>query len=502
MFKKNFIINILILLSLLIAIGIICFIQFSSPYFLGCPDQYFHVRMANIIREEGFPAKLHWAHYTPLSKSYSGRDFLFHLFILPFTYLSKDFFLGGKIAACVFGASLILTLAWVGNSFCRKGWLPFLILGLLFSGNYLMMLVVLRPYIFSVIFGLLGIYAIVKRRFLGLFAISFLYSLFHMSSLLLFIWVLFNEVLRKVNREDASIKPVVVVSLGIVLALFFYPNFLANFYDIYVQGYSQVVNVLFASFSQYRGIRFPAGGELNPMNTRALLFNYPLLGLSIILVIISLTFRKPKFSTKNQLLSLVALLFIILSLFSARYAVQAYPYITLFVFAFVSEMEEHFSLGKKFMEKKFLFLVFIPLIAILSMLGINIFNEVKWSVISNREERHYYIEAAKWMSENLEKGVLIYNEVWSDGTFLVGLNPNNDYLDFLASEYMYKYDPELYRLRQETNEGKNCYYNLKYIFKAKYGFGYLCSGLGQTIQREPGFRILYRNGPVIVFEVR
>jgi hypothetical protein len=495
---KNVAKNTIIVITLLAAITLICIIQFGSPHLYGC-DEYFHVRMAHIIRSQGFPTELHWARYTTMNKNYSDRDFLMHVFIIPFTYLSQDFFFGAKVAVCVFGAIIILTLAWVGSLFCKKGWIPFLVLGLLFSSNFLYGLAMFRPYLVSVIFGLWGIYALVKRNFLGIFASSFLYSLFHMSSPLLFIWAVFNEIIRKVNKEKASIKPIVVVLVGLVLALFFYPNFYSNFYNVYVNAYSATVHVL-TSFSQYKGIRFPAGGEMNPLSTRALIFDYPLMGLSIILAIISLIFRKPTFSIRTQLLSSVAILFMIFTLLGSRFAIQSYPYITLFTFAFLSEIGGHFSWGKKFMRRKYLFLIFIPIIGILVPLGLNISNNVK-EFIKDNKENMIYVDIAKWMKENLGPGELIYNEVWSDATFLMGLNPDNDYLDFLASEYMYKYDPRLYELRVQTNMGMNVLYNIKYIFKAKNGICYRFSPLGQTVLNEPGFIVLALIGPYVIFEV-
>ncbi|MFA5317961.1 MAG: hypothetical protein WC323_00585 [Patescibacteria group bacterium] len=492
--------NIFIALALAAVIFLIAWTEFSYPYIHGA-DPYTHTRMAYIIRDQGMPKELHWARYSTLRENYSDRDFFLHYAIIPFTYLSNNFYFTGKIAVVIFNAITLFVLVWVAGVFVRKRWIPWLILGLFFSTPYFGSIHLLRPHIFSLAFGLWGLRAIIKRNFFSIFLAAFFFSLFHITSVLMLVMAVFYEIIRKINGAKFSFKPIVVVFSGLFLALFFYPNFYSNFMNLYVQIYSQILYAVLGAVSQYGGIKFPIGGEMNPTNTRAFLFDFPFVIIGIALLILILTLRNIKISPKTQFLSWFALLFIVLSFFSYRYAVQAYPYIILFVFAFISELDEQFNVWKKFRKQKILWLAIIPVLIVVIYLGKNVVINVQRQIESEKVNTQH-IESGEWMRDNLQPGELVYNSSWSDGTQLFGINPNNDYLDLLSSEYMYLYDPDLYKLRMATNDGQgNVYYNIKYIFKARYIYTHTGTGLVGAIQNDSRFKVLYSKNGAVVFEV-
>src|SRR3989338_11092537 len=93
--------------------------QFMSPNIIGF-DGYYHIKAANIVRENGFVKEFPWAKYTILSENYADIQFLFRLLQMPFI----AFFgltLGAKISAALFAALAFTLFYWL----LRKGQIKF-----------------------------------------------------------------------------------------------------------------------------------------------------------------------------------------------------------------------------------------------------------------------------------------------------------------------------------------------------------------------------------------
>ncbi|MBU1148316.1 MAG: hypothetical protein KKD11_08185, partial [Candidatus Omnitrophica bacterium] len=87
--------------------------------------------------------------------------------------------------------------------------------------------------------------------------------------------------------------------------------------------------------------------------------------------------------------------------------------------------------------------------------------------------------------------------------YFIGLNPDNDYFVTLDPVYMYKWNPELYKLYRDVSFGNtdNPYAILKNKFKVKYGYvgkNYF-SGLIEQIKADSRFTILTEDNFGIIF---
>ena len=65
------------------------FLNFLSPA-LYDSDSYYHVAVSNLIKSYGLRYDFHWAQFSTFKYFFSDKDFLFHLLIIPFLYLSKN----------------------------------------------------------------------------------------------------------------------------------------------------------------------------------------------------------------------------------------------------------------------------------------------------------------------------------------------------------------------------------------------------------------------------
>jgi asparagine N-glycosylation enzyme membrane subunit Stt3 len=86
-------------------------IQFSTPD-LPDNDGFYHIRIAEIMRQEGFKPDFPWLPLSILNaREYADHHFLFHVALIPFTF--GDLRLGAKWAAVVFSALAFLSVWWL-----------------------------------------------------------------------------------------------------------------------------------------------------------------------------------------------------------------------------------------------------------------------------------------------------------------------------------------------------------------------------------------------------
>ena len=86
-------------------------IQFATP---DMPDNdgYYHIRLAEIMRQEGLKPAFPWLPLSILNaREYSDHHFLFHVALIPFTF--GDLRLGAKWAAVTFAALAFLSVWWL-----------------------------------------------------------------------------------------------------------------------------------------------------------------------------------------------------------------------------------------------------------------------------------------------------------------------------------------------------------------------------------------------------
>ena len=86
-------------------------VQFSTPD-LPDNDGYYHIKLAYLMRTEGLKPDFP---YLPLSvlnpREYSDHHFLFHVFLIPFTF--GDLRLGAKWASILFASLAFLSVWWL-----------------------------------------------------------------------------------------------------------------------------------------------------------------------------------------------------------------------------------------------------------------------------------------------------------------------------------------------------------------------------------------------------
>ncbi len=140
----------------------------------------------------------HWARESIWNGQFSDKDYLYHLYLVPFTALladgpqdAKGLIAAGKLACCV--NMVLLTLAMFGAMRVmgiKRAWL-FTLLAVFFGAGYWVFRVNLnRSYVISIALAIMGYALMVRaelstarfRALLGLFFLAAIYALTYTAS--------------------------------------------------------------------------------------------------------------------------------------------------------------------------------------------------------------------------------------------------------------------------------------------------------------------------------
>ncbi len=142
------------------------------------------------------------------------------------------------------------------------------------------------------------------------------------------------------------------------------------------------------------------------------------------------------------------------------------------------------------------------LIGIITVLAIRSYNDVA-PQFRTKESR--YKSAALYLKEHVPKDQVVYTCDWDDAPDLWFYNSNNRYLIFLDPNFMYFWNPKLWRKWDRLSNGRfgaKTYDLLKNDFKVTYG---VCtsnfSRLKRVIERDPKMQIVHQTSRVYVFKL-
>ena len=186
---------------LFLGIVVIILAQFSIPTIFGA-DGYLHIRMANFLRQYGPHYNFHWARYSVFAQHFADKDFLYHVLLVPFTFLS-DIFWGAKLSACLFTAMFYLGFWLVLRRYCsQKKLIPFFLLAFFCSAPFLVAITQARNMVIVLALTLFYIDALVRKKPRVLFALAAVYALTHVSSPYLLLYALLAEGVRFLNERE------------------------------------------------------------------------------------------------------------------------------------------------------------------------------------------------------------------------------------------------------------------------------------------------------------
>lgn len=482
---------------LLLGVAVIAAAQFSISTLFSA-DGYLHIRMAEFIKQYGVKYNFHWARYSIFNGHFADKDFLYHISLIPFTFF-PNIFTGAKIAACVHAVFLYLVFFWILRIYSERLLVLISLFVFFCSALFLESLLSGRNMVLVGALLFLFVHFLIREKPRLLFLISFIYALSHVSAPLLLIVAFVCEFSRFCAERRLAARNIAVTAIGVLSGMLVHPNFPNNFLVFYLNG------ILVPIFALKWGLEL--GAEFFPLNTRDWVLEFPFVFIGLLLLIISSFSQRRRIKPGTVIWMSAAGLFFVFSFFSQRYLIQGYPIM-------LAAMAGYFSDWRQSRER-FLWFRQHPIIRFFAAAGIALcfvfagvytYRNFQRRAGSEFVYNRHYEAVAKWMSDNVPKGEVIFHSNWSDSQYFIGLNPQNDYFVTLDPIYMYYWNPQKYQLYRDIAFGRtsSAYGLLKNEFKVNYGYAgkNYFSGLINQLKNDQRFIVLAEDELGLIFCLR
>lgn len=471
------------------------FYQFQSDFLPGT-DGYYHIKTAYVMREMGFLSDFKWAHLSLWREQFSDKEFLFHVYLIPFTYF-KDLMFGAKLGTVMLasiGSSSFYAILKLNK--VKYAWFWFLLLFM--SGSYFLYRTnVTRPQVLSIVLVLWTIHFVINRKLIHLAVICFIYTFSYTAYHLPFIFacIAYGHLLLFEKKNDWKLP---VVALGAtILGMLCSPFFPNNWELFYIQ------NFYIPYMASGSGVNLFMGGEFGAMSTKSALIAQVTVIIAFALAFFMAMYKPRKWNVPTRSLFLIALSLIWITCFSKRFTEYSVPVTLLFCAFFFNAYLKDIELPiRPFTLKKAGFGLLG--IILLSVLGYNSYYNTVGEFRGAREPG--LKSAALYLQEHTDENELVYTGDWDDGPELFFYNHKNRYLVFLDPNFMYYWNKEIWHRWNDLSSGrlgKQTYDVLKDEFKVRYGVATSnFSQLRNIINNDPRMEIVHKSPGAFVFKLK
>lgn len=468
-----------ILLVFFLFVVIISVMQFRVNEIIGY-DGWLHIKMADIIKTQGFIKEFPYTTDSILSQNYADIQLLFRVLLIPFTFFSL--ILGAKIASVIFASLCFTCFYWYlkKNGICYP--LMWTSLYALSSIDLMYRFLEARAMPLAILSILLTFYFIDKKMYKSLLLTSILFTWLYAGFVFQLGIIAICSIISLLTSRKAGLNLLLYPLAGTILALIINPYFPNNISFLYTQIFK--VNLAGNLYNM----------EWKPWAFLELLkFNYLLFGTLLTAAIITL--KNKKLDKKSLLFLILSIIFLIAMLNTRRMQEYFAPFTILFA-AFtlnksMSEIEE-----KNLM--KGLSAIILIILAIPSLIGLN-------TMIKNNHFLPWYRQGAEWSITNIPDG----SKVFINGymfNYLFFYNPGLRYTHGIDLTYSYLYDKAKFSRYIGVLQGKDPGYN---IIKDDYNADYAIIGkVKQDIQLyryivkyKEDFELVYEDDSVGILKV-
>ncbi len=449
-------------------------LQFSTDAVCcGDFDGYYHIKWSRMLWEalqaQRFPPVFPWLPLTTLNPNdYVDHHFLFHIFQIPFTF--GDLRIGAKIASILFATLAVVLCYWLLLHYRIRYALVWLVALIACSSPFLYRMNMAKAPPFAIIYLVVGIYLLFKRKYWPLIPLAFLFTLTYDAFLLLvmavFIWV---AVVAWTERRFEW-RPLLWVLLGMSAGLVINPYFPHNL-QLYYEHLKMKLTP--SNFST------KVGQEWYPYNSWEFLGNSLVACVAMIVGYVAFD----PFDRKRAHHPLFFLIFATgLMLMAARWKriAEYWPPFAVIFSAFALQpwlvgvrstltrlptdvldelqpfldRDEPGPPAKEDERKELWGTAAAGLVAIL--LGVVLFVNLGATVrdIGSSEPHDYYKQGAEWMQANVPAPQMIFNTDWDDFPRLFYYDPSHNYVSGLDPTYLFDKDPALSRLYDRITLGE------------------------------------------------
>ena len=492
--------------------------------FVGDPDGYYHTKIALLLRQGQLLKSMPWMQFSTLRDNFTDHHLLYHLILVPFTYLHSDPLIAVKIATVFFAILVVLVFYWL----LKKMYIiwPWLWAALFITlGGVTFRLSLIKANALSLILVWFFIYALLNRKALLAFFLSFifvwLYGGWPLAILITIVYLIADKVYQRLHTDKLKIfwqrmvkvfsqpklsnkKTVWAIALGLVAGLVINPYWPRNIYFYYQQVFQiGIVN---------QGGNFAVGGEwygTTPMHVISAMPHLFLLGILIIILAVG---NIKKISKQTFFTFLLTFIFILLTIKSRRYIEYLAPFTLLFVACGTSDIIRildwkkirHFwQSSPKYLKSYLSILIFVFAVAIVPK---TIEKTIKVS-LSDHWQITRFQAASNWLEENTGAGTTVFHADWDEWPALYYHNDHNYYIIGLDPTFMHNQDSQLHQLyiNLTTTEIK---LNLAHKIKENFGAEFVLAekerhkGFVDRMDRDPNAIVVYQDDDVKIYKIQ
>ncbi|HLF81792.1 MAG TPA: hypothetical protein VI410_08480 [Anaerolineales bacterium] len=490
---------------LAVCLGFLAAVQFSTPSLVG-NDGYYHIRLAELMREDGLKPEFVWLPLTILSpEQFVDHHFLFHVLLIPFSF--GDLIVGAKWASVVFAASAFAALGWL----LHRQKVPYAplwtIAGLVVSEAFIYRMSMARAQSLSLTVLILALGWLLSGHFRRLLPLGFLYVwLYDAFPLLLVVCACYVAAGWLLDRR-LRLAPLGYAGAGIGLGLLINPYFPENL--LFIGRH------LLPKLTEATSIS--VGNEWFPYDTAQLVGNSGLALLALASGALALGLQGRRMGV-GPATALFFGLVLGLMLFQARRFVEYFPPFGLIFAAMAwSPLLRRAGLAgagdradsetgaldhqSPLSWRK----IGIAAIAV-GALAAGLWANLEASQVSVRASRsaQRLQAAASWLEGHSPEGARVFQTDWDDFPRLFFYNSHNTYTVGLDPTYLQLQDAGLYDLWVDLTQGRA--EDLSASIRESFGAEYALSDLDhqrflEAVAEDPQMRELYRDEFAVVFAV-
>lgn len=468
-----------IFLVFLLFLIIISIMQFRVKEIIGF-DGWLHIKMADIIKKEGFIKEFPYTTESILSENYADLQLLFRILLIPFTYIGLIY--GAKIASILFASLCFTFFYWYlkkNNINCPLFWASLYAIS---SIDLMYRFLEPRAMPLAILSLILTFYFIDKKMYKSLLIISLLFTWLYAGSIFQLFAIIIYFIINLLINKNLNLKLLVYPIAGILAALILNPYFPNNISLLYIQLFK--VNLLGNVFNM----------EWKPWNMREF-FTYNYLLVSIFVITLFMTIKKMKIDKKSLFFLILSTIFLIAMLKTRRMHEYFVPFTILFASFSLNDLAARIN-EKRLL--KYVCLTLLIITAIFSLIKLN-------TQIKNNHFLPWYKKGVEWSIGNIPKNSKIFINAYTFN-YLFFYNPNLRYTHGIDLTYSYLYNKEKFNRCMDVLQGKYPNHN---IIKGDYNADYAFVGkLKQDIQLfnyiakyKDDFELVYEDESVGILKV-
>lgn len=238
------------------------FIQLSSPGFVGI-DPYYHIKISELITQQGMLKEFPWTQVGIWKDKFADKEFLFHVYLIPFIFVFPNLIIAGKVAISVLVGVFFTLFYRLLNQFQVQH--PFIWTLVGFGTNYIFIqrLCMVRPHVLSLVLILLFIESLWKQQRWKLLLISTVYALAYTAAHLPVCIAIIYGTVSWIHRKKFEINQLLLTFSGAVGGMVVHPQFPNNLKTWYVQ------NALLPVFNWGKSKEFWFVNEVKPLSLQS-----------------------------------------------------------------------------------------------------------------------------------------------------------------------------------------------------------------------------------------